>query len=169
MFWGYEILGEQLSQVQIVGGAMIVLGAVGSSIQPREAFNGRLAMLMLSCAFVLSISSLIFKIFAVRDDFWPTTFWMYVGEALFGTTLLSVSSYRAQFIGLLRKSPGPVLSVNAANELINLGGSLGSRYALILAPLSLVQAIGGTTTIFVFIFGIALSILYPTLGHESVG
>lgn len=72
------------------------------------------------------------------------------------------------FIGLLRKSPAAILSVNAANEPINLGSGLGSRYALLLAPLSLVQAIGGTTTIFVFLFGIMLSILYPAMGHEDL-
>ncbi len=168
---GYEILGERLSNIQIVGGALIVFGAVTASVQlgrQRRAFNGQLAALMLTCAFVLAISSLIFKIFAVREQFWPTTFWMYAGEAVFGAMLLAVRSYRDQFIGLLRKSPTAVLSINATNELINLGGGLGNRYALILAPLSLVQAIGGTTTIFVFIFGIVLSIFYPGLGHEDL-
>ncbi len=165
---GYEILGEQLSDIQIIGGALIIFGAVIASVQQKGTFNIRLAALMLMCAFVLSISSLIFKIFAVRDEFWPTTFWMYAGEAVFGVVLLAVRTYRDQFMGLLRKSPTAVMSVNAANELINLGGGLGNRYALVLAPLSLVQAIGGTTTIFVFIFGIVLSILYPALGHEDL-
>jgi hypothetical protein len=44
---------------------------------------------------------------------------------------------------------------------------VGTRYALLLAPLSLVQAIGSTTTLFVFAFGILLSIFFPTLGHEG--
>jgi len=168
---GYEVLGERLSNIQLTGGALIVLGAVIASVQfgqRRAAFNGRLAALMLTCAFVLAISSLIFKIFAVRDEFWPTTFWMYAGEAVVGLALLAVGPFRAEFVGLLRKSPAAVLSVNAVNELINLGGGLGNRYALTLAPLSLVQAIGGTTTIFVFMFGIVLSIVYPALGHENL-
>ena len=54
------------------------------------------------------------------------------------------------------------------NELINIGGALGNRYALVLAPLSLVQAIGSTTTLFVFIFGIVLSKLLPSVGRESL-
>jgi uncharacterized membrane protein YdcZ (DUF606 family) len=48
------------------------------------------------------------------------------------------------------------------------GGALGNRYALVLAPLSLVHAIGSTTTLFVFIFGIALTLLFPRLGQESL-
>jgi drug/metabolite transporter (DMT)-like permease len=106
--------------------------------------------------------------FALRDDFWPTTFWMFVGEALFGTALLAVRSYRRQFIELLRSNPGAVLTVNAVNELINLGGSLGTRYALLLAPLGIVQAIGSTTTLFVFVFGVLLSVFFPRLGRENL-
>jgi len=61
-----------------------------------------------------------------------------------------------------------MLTINSANELINLGGSLGARYALLLAPLSLVQAIGSTTTLFVFLFGIVLTIFLPRLGREDL-
>src|SRR5271168_753301 len=96
-----------------------------------------------------------------------TTFWMFVGEAIFGAGLLAVASYRRQFVDLLRTNPSAVLGVNAANELINLGGGLGTRFALLLAPLSLVQAIGSTTTLFVFIFGVLISLCLPGLGRES--
>jgi hypothetical protein len=123
---------------------------------------------MLACALSLAVSSLIFKMFALRDEFWPTTFWMFVGEALFGAALLAVGSYRKQFMDLLRQNPVAVLSINAVNELINLAGSLGTRYALLLAPLSLVQAIGSTTTLFVFGFGVILSVFFPTLGRENL-
>ena len=53
----------------------------------------------------------------------------------------------SQFLALLRANPGAVILINAANELVNLGGGLGNRYALLLAPLSLVQAAGSTTTL----------------------
>jgi drug/metabolite transporter (DMT)-like permease len=126
------VLGETLSPAQWAGGALIVGGTLLVSLrsQPhatrkRARFNTRLAALMLACALALAVSSLIFKIFALRDEFWPTTFWMFVGEALFGAALLGVASYRRQFIDLLRSNPVAVLSINAVNELINLGGGLG--------------------------------------------
>jgi len=168
---GYVVLGEALTPIQMGGGALIIAGTVLVSLQfdqRKTAFNIRLAALMLACALSLAVSSLIFKIFALRDEFWPTTFWMYAGEALFGAALLTIASFREAFVELLRSSPGAVLSVNAINEMINLGGSLGTRYALLLAPLSLVQAIGSTTTLFVFTFGIVLSIFFPMLGHEEL-
>jgi uncharacterized membrane protein len=168
---GYVVLGESLSAEQIAGGALIIAGTTFVSLQSdgrEQRFNGRLAALMLVCALCLAVSSLIFKAFALRDAFWATTFWMYVGEAVFGLALLSIASYRKQFLMLLRSSPGAVLSINAANELINLGGGLAARYALILAPLSLVQAIGSTTTLFVFVIGVVLSRFFPGVGRENL-
>jgi uncharacterized membrane protein len=168
---GYIFLGEALSPRQMVGGTLIVAGALLASLRSEphaSRFNGRLAALMLACAFALALSSFIFKVFALRDEFWPTTFWMYVGEALFGLALLGILPIRRQFFALLRSSPAALLSINGANELINLGGGLGTRYALLLAPLSLVQAVGSTTTLFVFAFGIVLSICCPSLGRENI-
>ena len=131
-------------------------------------FKLRLAALMLTCGFVMAIASLIFKIFAIKVAFWTTTFWMFVGEAVFGAILLMIGPYRREFTSLLRQNTGALLSINASNELINLGGGLGNRYALLFAPLSIVQAIGSTTTLFVFAFGVVLSLAFPRLGRENL-
>ena len=167
----YLVLGETLTGRQMVGGAMIIVGAAFVSIrlgQPLSAFKTRLAALMLTCGFILALASLIFKAFAIKDEFWITTFWMFVGEAIFGITLLTIPSYRRQFMRLLRANTGALISINASNELINLGGGLGNRYAFVLAPLSLVQAIGSTTTLFVFAFGVVLSLFFPQYSRERL-
>ncbi len=166
----YFVLGEKLSAMQMAGGLLIIVGASVVSVRfgERGAFKLRLAALMLACGFVLALATLIFKVFAVEVAFWTTTFWMFVGEAIFGSVLLSVSSYRNEFIRLMRTNTAALLSINASNELINLGGGLGNRYALLFAPLSLVQAIGSTTTIFVFLFGVVLSLFVPHLGRENL-
>ena len=167
---GYVVLGETLTGLQLAGGALIVLGAVLISVRLGDAgrFKIRLVALMLTCALALSLASLIFKIFAVRDDFWTTAFWTFVGQAVFGVVVLAVPGIRRQFLTLLRTNTGALLSINAVNELVNLAGGLGARYALTLAPLSLVQAITSTTTLFVFIFGVAISLLAPALGREDL-
>ena len=100
--------------------------------------------------------------------FWTTTFWMFVGEAIFGLTLLCVASYRRQLVDLFRANAAALMGINGSNELINLGGGLGSRYALMFAPLSIVQAISSTTTLFVFAFGVLLSLLFPRLSGETL-
>jgi drug/metabolite transporter (DMT)-like permease len=168
---GYVVLGETLTATQLTGGALIVGGvlfvSIGSGPKP-ERFRWRLAALMLTCGFVLSLSTLIFKIFAVHEEFWATTFWMFAGEALFGVGFLCIAGYRAQFLRLLRENSGALIGINASNELINLGGALGNRYALIFAPLSIVQAIGSTTTLFVFLIGVTLTLLFPAFSREDI-
>jgi drug/metabolite transporter (DMT)-like permease len=167
----YLVLGETLTGRQMTGGVMIIVGAAFVSIrlgQPVKAFKARLAALMLTCGFILALASLIFKAFAIKDEFWITTFWMFVGEAIFGMTLLTIPSYRRQLLRLLRANTGALISINASNELINLGGGLGNRYAFVLAPLSLVQAIGSTTTLFVFAFGVVLSLFFPQFSRERL-
>jgi drug/metabolite transporter (DMT)-like permease len=81
---------------------------------------------------------------------------------------LCVGSYRRQLVDLFRSNAAALLSINGSNELINLGGSLGNRYALMFAPLSIVQAISSTTALFVFAFGVSLSILFPQFGRETL-
>ena len=167
----YFVLGETLSPRQMAGGALIIIGALIVSIrfgQSMRMFKARLALLMLACGFIMALSSLIFKVFAIRVEFWTTTFWMFVGEGIFGAALLLIPSYRKQFVALVRANTAALLSINASNELINLGGGLGNRYALLFAPLSIVQAIGSTTTLFVFAFGIVLSVFFPGFGRENL-
>ena len=167
---GYVVLGERLSPTQLWGGGLIVAGAVLLSLRPGGAmtFKTRLVVLMLACALCVALSSLIFKIFAVSNEFWTTTFWTFVGEALIGAAILMVPAHRRQFVDLFKVHTTALITINASNELINLGGSLGARYALMLAPLSIVQAITSTSTLFVFLFGIAISIFFPGFGREEL-
>ena len=167
----YLVLGETLTGRQLAGGVLIVLGALSVSVRfayGARMFKTRLVVLMLTCGFAGALAGLIFKIFALDVEFWTTTFWMYAGEAIFGCALLLVPTYRRQLLATLRVNTAALLSINGSNELINLGGGLGNRYALMFAPLSIVQAIGSTTTLFVFAFGVVLSLLWPGLGREDL-
>jgi uncharacterized membrane protein len=167
----YLVLGETLSPRQMAGGALIILGALIVSLRFGQSigrFKARLAIQMLACGFAMALTSLIFKVFALKVEYWATIFWMFAGEGVFGVALLMIGPYRRQFAALLRAYRAALLSINGANEIINLGGSLGNRYALIFAPLSIVQAIGSTTTLFVFAFGVVLTVFFPKLGREDL-
>ncbi len=172
--WGFALarilLGETLDAFQIAGGALIVAGAAALSFDGGSFRNAkiRLVLRMLGATFALALSSVIFKFFAVRDEFWTTTFWTYAGEALVGALILAIPAYRRPFVLLFRTRREAMLGVNGANELINLGGGLSVRYALLLAPLALVQAVSSTTPLFVFLFGILLTRFVPKLGREDL-
>src|ERR1700728_73360 len=167
----YLVLGEVLTPRQMAGGALIILGTLFVSLrfgQNAKRFKVRLAAQMLTCSFIMALSGLIFKAFALKVEFWTTIFWLFVGEAIVGVTLLLITPYRREFLALLHKNTVALLSINGANEVINLSGSLGNRYALLFAPLSIVQAIGSTTTLFVFAFGVLLSIFFSSLSREDL-
>ncbi|MFB3763632.1 MAG: EamA family transporter [Methanotrichaceae archaeon] len=169
---GYFVLGEEISRLQIIGVLLIIGGSVLLSLrfgQGASRVKSRLVILMLACALAIALSSLIFKFFAVRDEFWTTTFWNFVGQALFGLILMMTAANRRQFNRMMHSNRGAVLSVNGANELINLAGNLGVRYTLLFAPLGVVQAISSTTSFFVLFFGVILSIFFPKLGREEIG
>src|ERR1700734_1140093 len=126
----YLVLCATLSPRHFLGGALIIVGALFVSIrfgQSMKMFKTRLAILMVACGFIMALASLIFKVFALKVEFWTTTFWMFVGEGMFGAALLVIPSYRRQFIALVPTNTGALLSINASNELINLGGGLGRR------------------------------------------
>ena len=168
---GYLFLHERLGWAQLIGAALVVGGALflsGGGRRGWKSFKLRLVLLMLAATFAVALSSVLFKFFAVHDAFWSTTFWTFVGEGLFGVTLLALPDRARQFFALFRRNPGAVIGVNGANELINLGGGLGVRYASLLAPVALVSAISSTSTFFVFAFGIALTLFFPRLGREDL-
>lgn len=168
---GLVLLHELPRWPQLAGVALVMGGAIGLSLDKHlhlSSFKPRLVLLMVAATFIVALSGVVFKIFAVHDEFWSTTFWTFVGEGLFGAVILALPKYRRQFLTLLRKNPGPVLGVNAANELVNLGGGLGVRYASLLAPVALVSAVSATTTFFVFLFGIVLTLFFPKFGREDL-
>ena len=168
---GYLILGETLTPTNTLGLILIIIGALTLSLDVSghlRAFKFRILFLMMLCTFVLALSTVIFKFFAIREQFWSTTFWTYVGEAIFGIGILLIPRYFKQFVLLLKTNTRALLSINGANELINLGGSLGVRFASLLAPVALVGAISSTTTLFVFIFGALLTVFLPRFAHEDL-
>ena len=169
---GYLVLGEKPSGIELLGGLLIIAGSTLLSLrfgQPHKKFRSRLVALMLVCSLALALSSLIFKIFAVQDEYWTTTFWNFVGQAMFGVLLMLSAANRKRLMLTLRTNTGAVLAINGTNELINLGGNLGARYALVLAPLGFVGAISGTTLFFILLFGIILTVFFPKLGREDIG
>jgi len=167
----YVFLAEKLGLLQLAGVALIVAGALIASQNGGaflQRFNTRLLFLMAGATFIVALSAVLFKYFAVEETFWGTTFWTFVGEGIFGAGILLIPGYYRQFVRLFKHSPVAVVGVNAANELINLGGGLSVRFASLLAPVALVSAVSSTTTLFVFAFGVLLTLFFPKLGREDL-
>lgn len=164
------MLGETLTLLSAAGAALILGGVLFVSLGADfklTALPWKIMLGMVACTFILALANVIFKFYAVKDDFWTTTFWTFVGEGLFGVALLLRGAIRRQFVHLIRTHTGALLGINGANELINLGGGLSVRYATLLAPVALVSAVASTTTLFVVAFGTVVSIVAPHLSRED--
>ena len=167
----YWLLGETLGLLQLFGIVLIIAGALVISIGGRNFqthFNLRLLCLMTVATLIVAFSAVLFKYFAIEENFWGTTFWTFVGQSIFGAGIVLIPAYYREFIALFKRNPGAIIGVNAANELINLGGGLAVRYASLLAPVALVSAVSSTTTLFVFAFGVLLTLFSPGLGREDL-
>jgi uncharacterized membrane protein len=167
----YLLLGETLNAWQGLGAALIIAGGLSLSLRRRAGgsrLNMSLIALMFACCLVFAFNSVAFKLFALRDDFWTTVFWQGAGQVAFGVIAMFMAKERRHFLMMLKTNTVPVLAVNATNEVVYLAGNLGAGYALLLAPVTLVQAVSSTTTMFVFIFGIILTVFFPRLGRENL-
>lgn len=167
----WAFLGETLTVIGGLGAVLIVGGVLSLSFDKNlklTALKPKLILEMTACTTILALANVLFKFYAVKEDFWVTTFWTFVGEGVFGLAFLCLRRYRTQFIDLLRHSTGPLLGVSAANEVINLGGGLAVRYATMMAPIALVSAVSSTTTLFVFGVGTALTAFAPSYAREDL-
>lgn len=169
---GYFLLGETLDLSQIIACFLIIVGTIILSLDfsaGKIGIKKRVAFLMTSVAFLYGISGVIFKLIAIEGGFWESLFWDFSGKVILGMLILvCVTSYRRQFFGVFKKNSLPVISLNSFNEIIFIIGEAIFAYATLLAPVALVMTVNGFQPVFVFIFGIFLTLFFPNLGKENM-
>lgn len=168
---GFIFLDEKITKLQLFASLLVILGAVFISLDLSQKirFKARPFWLMVLSSFMLAVNALIFKIVALDGNFWGTAFWEYIGGGIFGLLLyVSIPLYRVQFITTIQKARTKVLSINLISELLNIGAKLAANFASLLAPLVLVWVVNGLQPLIVFIYGIILTLFFPTLGKENI-
>lgn len=169
----YFVLGETLNNNQLLGGLLIVLGAIGISLDLSERkkvkFKNEVFWLMMLSSLIFALNFLFFKYFAIKSSFWFTSFWEYVGFAVFAFLLMVfVKSYREQFIDVLRHNRVTVLSLNGANEIVNIMAKVAFNLASLLAPITVIWIVNGFQPFFVFAYGVILTLLFPKIVKENI-
>jgi len=166
---GAIFLREFLNTYQIIGAVLIIGAGIAISWNiDTNKFKARIFWLMMIASLLIAIESLLFKIFALQTDFWTASFWEYAGTGLLGAVLMFVTAYRREFLVLWKNYKIRLIALNSANEIMTVIGILTSRFALLLAPMALVQTVNGFQPFFVFLMGITLSFFFPKLGRESL-
>lgn len=168
---GFIFLGEVISGRQLFGILLIISAAVALSLELAEKvrLKSNILFLMLAASFLIAASGTIFKFVAIEAGFWATSFWNYVGFALMGIIfLMFVKKYRDEFFKVFEKGSKGIFALNLLNEILDVGAGLIFRFATLLAPIALVQAVNGFQPFFVFFYGSLITLLFPGIIKENL-
>lgn len=173
---GLLFLKETIVSEQVIGGCIVMIGAVllslkvGNRGKRRFSIKKRVVGLMFIASFFVALNGLLFKTVAIHASFWTTAFWEYVGVMVFGLLAFCfVPSYRHQFLDVLKENKLSILSINAINEVFAVIAKLTLHFATLLAPLAAVFWIAeGFQPVFVLLFGIILTLFFPKIAREEI-
>lgn len=171
--FGVFILNEQLEISKIIGSLIVLIGAIVLSIDIDQKFKIKklTPILMISSSVFLALSNVVFKSMSIEYSYWQSMFWNQFGIFLFAVILFTfVEKYRHDFFTVLRINNLELGVMNVIGEVLQIIASFISYYSILITQVSLVLLIGYTAQpLFVFIFGILLSTLFPWIAKEKIG
>jgi len=172
-FLGYVVLGETITPAQGSASFVIIVGALALSFEfDRRGmrFKRNVVALMLAASFLSAINGVIFKLIAVDKGFWVSLFWGFVGQMMAGLTfLVCVPSYRRDFLSLFKQQKVAVVGLIALSKILFSVSEAVTLYATLLAPVALVLLVNSFQPLFVFTFGVVLTLFLPRVAKESLG
>ena len=173
---GYFVLGESLSSNQVIAFLIIIFGAFILSLEFIEEEHIKLKknilFLMTGCALLFALYETLFKLVATDVGFVDSTFWEHVGIFSYGLILFAFSTqYRREFKEILhvKHRRMEILGINISSEVLTLTGNILTNFALLLAPLALVQLVSAYQPVFTFMIGIILTLFFPKISTEKIG
>ncbi len=159
LIFGYILLGETLSHMQMLSGLVIISGALLVSYQPAtNKIKKKLLFYALGASITIALLHSLFKIFTVQEDFWQSLFWRSLGMVVSGLLLfLILETYRSHFISFIEQHLKRAVSLNTANESLTLLGDTLFAFAILFSPLAIVQASESYQPIFVILITFVLA------------
>ncbi len=165
----YFFLRETLTHRQLLGFLLILSGSFIVSMKKTDAgiFKIRKAVWWVLLASLLwALPAVMFKFVVVNQNFWDALACEFFGVALGATFLFFLNSKRV--IAQLRDIKKGTWVILNFNEIIYIVGRGSNFYAITLGLVSLVAVLGGTIPLFVFLFGLFLSLLFPQIIKEDI-
>jgi uncharacterized membrane protein len=172
-FLGYFILGETITLAQGLASFVIIVGALALSFEFGRRgmrFKRNVVALMLAASLLSATNGVIFKLIAVERGFWVSLFWGFVGQVTAGLMfLVCVPSYRRDFLALVKQHKVTVVGLIALSKVLFSVSEAVTLYATLLAPVALVLLVNSFQHLFVFAFGVVLTLFFPRVAKESLG
>jgi len=169
----YFILGETLTNLQIVAMVIVILGTaiISFEIDAENKFKLRRKTIlpMLAASFFWALGSVLFKLVALEENVWRSFFWENVGLLIVGLIIfIFIQSYRKSFLLAMQSNSKKILSLNALNESFYILGNFAFAYAYMLAPIALVLLTDSFQSVFALMIGVFLTIFFPKISTEKI-
>lgn len=170
----YLILGIIPSAIHIVGSFIIVIAGIVLATEYEglnvKRIKNSIIFLMLGSSFFFSIISILFKyVTKSAENFWVSSFWEYSSWAIIGLFLfVFIKKYRVDFLKSLKHDGKLLFGINISGEAVNTIGNSLSNFGALLAPIVLVYSVEALQPVFIFIFGIAITVFFPKLSQEDI-
>lgn len=170
---GYFFLGETLTHIQIFAMLLIIAAASVLSFEIDDDNKFKLrkktVFFMTISSLTAAIESVLFKYVILEEDFWVSSFWSFVWIGVLGIImLLTIKTYRSDFLYILKNNSKKIMSLNMLNEVMTIVGNVTTSFATLLAPIALVLLVNAYQPVFVFIIGILLTLFFPKITTEKI-
>jgi transporter family protein len=168
----YIILGEALTGKQFLGSVFIIGGGFVLAVKKIEGgsiFKLRKSLwLMVIASLLYAVTGVLFKWVVVAQDFWLTLAYENIGMGIGAIILLLWPSYRAGFRRETKKLKLSTWGLLLVNETVYILALLSMFYAILLGSVALVSVIGGIQPFLVLLYGLILSIWFPSVIEEDI-
>lgn len=163
---GYVFLREELSARQYVGCFVTIVAALfismdridGRIFRPRPAF-----WYMLLPSTFATIALLTFKYGVTTQSFWQVLPYESLGIALCAVCLLFIPGAWSDIRREAARLPRSIILIVGIDELLYVVSRYLSYFALSLLTAGVVSTLAGLQPVFVLIFGVVLSLWFPSV------
>jgi drug/metabolite transporter (DMT)-like permease len=170
---GYFVLGENLTQMQLIAMVIIILGTSIISVEIDNENNfklrGRTIILMTLASLFWALGSVIFKYVALEENVVRSLFWENLTLVVIGIGIfIFIKTYREHFLLALKENSKAIISLNVLNESLYMLGNVVYAFAYMLAPIALILLTQSFQSIFVLLIGIFLTVFFPKIAVEKI-
>lgn len=170
---GYFFLGETLNLFQKIGSLIILSGvlllSVDFSNQEKAKLKLKTIFYMVPACFLIASISIIFKYFTPIDNFWISSFWVYLGIGMTGFFIyIFIPSYRTAFREMVKKGGNKILILNLSSEALSNIGNTIMNFAFLLAPVVMVSLVGSFQPAILLFLTILCTKFFPKIANEDM-
>jgi hypothetical protein len=153
----------------LLGGLIIISGISLISLDFSSSlisFKKKIFLLMGMSSLLYAVYSLLFKLGARDVSFWVASFWFYTRIGFAGLSLLSYAPFRKDFMNAIKTNAVVLFGAGFLGEGLNLLGVVVSTFSFLLGSIAVIWVLLQTQPVFVFFFGLILTLVFPSYIKE---